>query len=147
MQTVGIFSNTNTNIQKQCTTITSNTAMASSFISKISIRFYGSNKSFISELFWKVTSFLKMMSSWHHNPPKIYYEVIIQEKMKKHNHYEQNSIWAKFGKKTTCTVDVMQKTEKITCIQIADVSSTRRNCNISVSTQGIDFKFSANLKN
>ena len=67
--------------------------------------------------------------------------------MKKHNHYEQNSIWAKFGKKATCTVDVMQKTEKITCIQIADVSSTGRNCNISVSTQGIDFKFSANLKN
>ena len=61
--------------------------------------------------------------------------------MRNHNHYEQNSIWAKFGKKTICTTDVIQKTEKIICIQIADVSSARRNCNISVSTQGIDFKF------
>ena len=69
------------------------------------------------------------------------------KKMKKHNHYEQNSIWAKFGKKGICTTDFMQKMEKIMCIQIADVSSTRRNCNISVSTQGINFKFSGNLKN
>ena len=69
------------------------------------------------------------------------------KKMKKHNHYEQNSIGAKFVKKTICTTDVMQKTEKITCIQITDVSSTRRNCNILVSTQGIDFKLSGNLKN
>ena len=66
--------------------------------------------------------------------------------MKEHNHYEEDSIWAKFGKKTICATDVMQKVEKITCIEIADVSSTRRNCNISVSTQGINFKFSGNLK-
>ena len=66
--------------------------------------------------------------------------------MKKHNHYEQNSILAKFVKKTICTADVMQKTEKIICIQISDVSSTRRNCNISVSAQESDFKFSGNLK-
>ena len=66
--------------------------------------------------------------------------------MKEHNHYEEDSIWVKFGKKTICATDVMQKVEKITCIEIADVSSTRRNCNISVSTQGINFKFSGNLK-
>ena len=66
------------------------------------------------------------------------------KKIKKHNHYEQNSTWAK---KTICTTDFMQKTEKVICIQIADVSSSRRNCNILVSTQGIDFKFSGNLKN
>ena len=35
MQTVGIFSNKNTSIQKQCTAITSNTAMASSFSRKV----------------------------------------------------------------------------------------------------------------
>ena len=40
------------------------------------------------------------------------------KKIKKHNHYEQNSIWAK---KTICTTDFMQKTEKVICIQIADV--------------------------
>ena len=39
--------------------------------------------------------------------------------MKKHNHYEQNSVWAKFGKKVICITDVMQKLEKIICIQIA----------------------------
>ena len=67
--------------------------------------------------------------------------------MKKHNHYEQNSIWAKLGKKTICTTNFMQKTEKMICIQIADISTSRRNCNISLSTQRIDFKFSGNLKN
>ena len=36
---------------------------------------------------------------------------------------------------------------KMIWIQIADVSSMRQNCNISVSTQGIDLKFSGNLKN
>ena len=66
MQTVGIFSNTNTNIRKQCTAITSNTAIASSFISKISVCFYESKKPFISNFFWK------MMSYWRHKPVELW---------------------------------------------------------------------------
>ena len=87
-----------------------------------------------------------MISSWGYNPSKIYYDVIIK-KMKKHNHYEKNSSWAKFGKKTICATVVIQKTDKIICIQIADISSTIQNCNISVTAQESDFKFSENLKN
>ena len=87
-----------------------------------------------------------MVWSWGYNSPKFIMTSSLK-KIEKHNHYEQNSIWRKFGKKTICITDVMQKTEKIKCKQIADVSSTRRNCNISVSTQGIDFKFSENLEN
>ena len=67
--------------------------------------------------------------------------------MKKHNHYEQNSGWAKFRKKTICATVAIQKTDKIICIQIADISSTIQNCNISVTAQAIDFKLSENLKN
>ena len=53
--------------------------------------------------------------------------VSLFKKLKKHNHFEQNSIKVKFGKKTICTTDVVQKTEKTMCIQIVDVSSTRQN--------------------
>ena len=135
--------------QKQFTAITLKTAMASSSSAKYQCVFMDQRSLSFRNFFWKMKLFLKMMSSWRYEPTRIYYDIIFQKKikMKKHNRYERSSTWTKFGKKTSCTTFVLQKTEKIICIRIADVSSTRPNCNISWNSQGINFQFSGNLKN
>ena len=128
MQTVGIFSNTNTrthsktvhcNIFKNCNSFF--------FYQQNISGFYGSKKPFISEFFWKMMSFLKMMSSWHYHLTRIYYDTIIQKKWRTIFIMNKTVLGRNLVREQCVQLMLCKNRRNKICIQIADVSSTRRN--------------------